>query len=773
MAGIDAQRQGGNGGHAPWATLVALLALAAFIHWMYAPPAPLPATAPAGAFSAQRAAATLKELAGDDIPHPLASAADEQLRARLVERLRALGLPVELQRGWACDDVLACGWVVNIVARVEGTQPASDAVLLAVHYDSVPAGPGAGDDGIGVASVLEIARALKQAPPQRHPIVILVDEGEETGLLGARLFMASHPAARTIRAAVNLDARGDSGPSLMFETGAATDWSMRLFAHAMARPTSNSLYYFVYKLLPNDTDFTVFKAAGYEGLNFAVIGDVERYHTPHDDFAHLDLASLQHQGQNALAAVRALAATELTHPPIRGAVFFDVLGRTMVRWPSSWSVPIGLGFALALGAVLWTVQRRGLAPVRELPRAFVAWFAALLGLTGVAVLLLSLARAAGAVPAAAAYSWAAWPFGMHAASLALAALAPACAERLCRGRAGPWSLWFAHTFVLGALAVLCCLMIPEPSFMFLLPALAYVLAAWPASRRASAAAVPAAAINVPVLVTTLVFVPILMLLYPALGADAWVALAAVGALGLLGLAPLLRQAAERERRAWIWGGAVIVLAGFAYTLSRPTYSVSMPQRTLAWYVLDADSGHARWLLQPDSKRSPPQLALADGPQPPTVDLPSGPIDRLYVSAAPVLDYAPPEMEVLGTTTAAGGRVHRLRLRSPRGAPEIELAVPGGRALGATLIDADGHRLPVVPWRAGDETSWLQFVGAPPEGVIVELETRGAADATVTLLDRSYGLPAAGRNLRPAGASLTTASQDGDLTIVKRAYHVGT
>src|SRR4029077_6914987 len=113
-------------------------------------------------------------------------------------------------------------------------------------------------------------------------IVLLIDEGEEAGLLGARLFVEEFPAAHAIRAVVNLDARGDSGASLMFETGAATDWSMRLFAHAVSRPTSNSLYYFIYKLLPNDTDFTVFKAAGYEGLNFALIGDVERYHTPQD-----------------------------------------------------------------------------------------------------------------------------------------------------------------------------------------------------------------------------------------------------------------------------------------------------------------------------------------------------------------------------------------------------------------------------------------------------------------------------------------------------------
>jgi len=548
MAGIDTQQPGGNGGQAPWATLVALLALAAFSHWMYAPPAPLPATAPASAFSAQRAAAELKDLIGDNIPHPLASAADERVRERLVARLRALGLPVELQRGWSCDDVLACGWVVNIVARVEGAEPAGDAVLLATHYDSVPAGPGAGDDGVGVAAVLEIARALRQAPPPRHPIVILIDEGEETGLLGARLFVAGHPAARSIRAAVNLDARGDSGPSLMFETGAATDWSMRLFAHAMARPASNSLYYFIYKLLPNDTDFTVFKAAGYEGMNFALIGDVERYHTPQDDIAHLDLASLQHQGQNALAAVRALAGAELTHPVVRGAVFFDVLGRTLVRWPASWSVPIGIVFALALGALLWIVQRRGLAPARELPRAFAAWFAAWLGLTGVAAVLLALVRAAGAVPPAAAYSWAAYPIGMHAACVALALLAPACAERLCRGRAGPWSLWFAHAFVLGALAILCCLLFPELSFVFLLPALAYVLAAWPVARRASAAAVPAAVISVPVLVTTFVLAPILLLLYPGLGADAWPVLTALAALGLLGFAPLLRQAEARVEK---------------------------------------------------------------------------------------------------------------------------------------------------------------------------------------------------------------------------------
>ena len=67
----------------------------------------------------------------------------------------------------------------------------------------VAAGPGVSDDGAGVAAVLEIARALKSLPRTRHSIVILIDDGEEAGLLGARAFVDSHPWAKDIAAAIN------------------------------------------------------------------------------------------------------------------------------------------------------------------------------------------------------------------------------------------------------------------------------------------------------------------------------------------------------------------------------------------------------------------------------------------------------------------------------------------------------------------------------------------------------------------------------------------
>ncbi len=446
-----------SGGHALWAILIVVLAFAGIAHWLDDPPAPLALDAPAVSFSAQRAAAELRTLLAEGVPHPLASNADAQVRTRILARLAALGIPAELQSGWVCDQSFACGLAVNIVARLDGSEPASGAVLLAAHYDSVPAGPGAGDDGVGVASILEIARILKQQPAARHPVILLIDEGEETGLLGAKLFVDSHPQARTVKAVVNLEARGDSGPSLMFETGAATDFSMRLFASAVARPKSNSLYYFIYKLLPNDTDFTVFKAAGYEGFNFALIGNVERYHTPQDNLANLDLGSLQHQGQNALQAVQALANADLSHPSAAGAVFFDLFGRVLLHWPASWAPWIGIVLIAALVAALWPLRRRAGASAQEIVYSLAALLIGWAGTVLAAAVLVMLVRASGAVPPAEAYGWAAHPLGMHIACVALALLAPLAAVRLFARRTSAWGLWLANVKLQAALALLCSL----------------------------------------------------------------------------------------------------------------------------------------------------------------------------------------------------------------------------------------------------------------------------------------------------------------------------
>ncbi len=775
MSQVESHSTNVRGWPALWLTLLALLLLAAYTHRADQPPPPRPLDAPADVFSAQRAAGVLKELLGDGLPHPLASANDARIRSQIVGHLNALGIATELQEGWVCDVSLACGRVVNIIGRIEGTEPAGPKVLLAAHYDSVPAGPGAGDDGVGVASVLEIARVLKQQSARRHPIILLIDEGEEAGLLGARLFVAEHPEARRIKAAVNLDARGDSGPSLMFETGSATHWAIRMFAAAAERPMSNSLYYFIYKLLPNDTDFTVFKDAGYEGTNFALIGNVERYHTPQDRFENLDRASLQHQGQNALSMVQALAATDLSALPAASAVFFDVFSRSLWHWPVSWSVWLALLLTTALAYALWIVKRQRAVSAQAIAYALAALMVGWAGAVLACSVLLTVLRALNAVPPAVAYSWAAFPAGMHAAAVALAFLAPAWALKIFSRRTSPWGLWLAFVTLQATLALVCAIKFPELSYVFFAPALAGLLAALLALRAGAGAAgralVPTITAALPVFGAAFTFIPILLLLYPGLGADAWPVITALAGLAALGLAPLLAETSMQSRRAFVWASALTVILGWGISLLLPEYSTRMPQRTLLWYLLDGDAGKAAWLLQPDSKRLPPQFALHAATQPQRATLPAGTIAGPMFASAPRLDYPAPELQVLGVEHQGSSVLYRVHVRSARNAEEIELVVPEDRAIAITLdLDAE-HRVPTHPWRSADGSRWLQLIGVGPEGIDLTLEAPGSAELGLTLLDRSYGVPHGAPARQAAGKILTTASQDGDLTIVYRTIRL--
>ena len=150
------------------------------------PPAPKSAKAPESEFSAGRARAVLDKLVGDGVPHPTGSAANDAVRARIIEEFSSLGYAPEVQTGFACDGYSTCATVNNVVARLDGAEP-GQSVLLAAHYDSVHAGPGASDDGVGAATVLECARALKTVPALRHSVIFLIDDGEEAGLIGAQI----------------------------------------------------------------------------------------------------------------------------------------------------------------------------------------------------------------------------------------------------------------------------------------------------------------------------------------------------------------------------------------------------------------------------------------------------------------------------------------------------------------------------------------------------------------------------------------------------------
>lgn len=304
---------------------------------------PKPADSPATAFSAKRAFAHVEKMAAT--PHPLGSAANDSVRHYLLTQLRDLGLQPTVQQGVGVSKSFRqglAGYAKNIFAKINGRDP-QKTILLMAHYDSVPTGPGAADDASSVAAILEAIRAIKsQDKPLKNNVWILFTDGEERGLLGAELFADQFAERDNIDLVLNFEARGSSGPSMMFETSSPNGGLIPHFAKATPDPVANSLMYTVYKMLPNDTDMSVTKRAGLQGINFAFAGQLLNYHTMQDAPENLSLASLQHQGSNLLYNISHFGNTNFDPSSNSEYVYFNNATGGITYYPAGWSFPLAL-----------------------------------------------------------------------------------------------------------------------------------------------------------------------------------------------------------------------------------------------------------------------------------------------------------------------------------------------------------------------------------------------------------------------------------------------
>jgi hypothetical protein len=518
--------------------LVAMVLTFVLVRARVAPPEARGVDAPLGEVSGERAARTLERLLGDNQPHPVGSAANHALRGRLVAELRLLGVDPQVHVGRGCNEPGNCATVENVVVRIppQGDDAAARsstdqrAILLLAHYDSVAAGPGAGDDGAAVVALLEVARVLHDAPPKRNPILIVWDDGEEAGLLGAKAFLASDPLAREVAVVLNFEARGTSGPSLMFETSEDDAWLVEIFARVAPRPVTGSLFPAVYELLPNSTDFRLFKRARTPGMNFAFIGDAQRYHQPEDDLEHLDRGSIQHHADNAFAMARALGDEELA--PRKGrAVFFDVLGLAVVHWPATWALPIAVLGAMALALALAFARAK-------IGRSFRAAFAALMlpqGAAAVVLIASFLARVSGLHGG----QWVATPAPYLLLAWAVPILLLVLFVRHLRKRTDRFTAWAAVHVTLSIAGIAVAHLLPGGSYLFVAPAavaavLAVVVSAAPEGLLPATLSI---AVIVSAVVAALLWFPVALMLSAALGLYALPGVAAIVGLVLATFLP--------------------------------------------------------------------------------------------------------------------------------------------------------------------------------------------------------------------------------------------
>ena len=375
-------------------SLAGLLVIELLVCWLYRGPRPIPDEPPdeqmplySQDFSAERAVSVHEELFPPK-PHPAGSVENLLVRDRLVELLRQRHWEVEVQTAIVESDAKVV--LHNVLARLSPMDFWKDRrpLVLATHYDSCRTGPGAGDAGGCVAAVIEAARALLSTdtsfgPGFQRPIYLLFTDGEELGLLGAQQFVKRHPLSARKPIVLNFDARGTSGPVVMYETHAGNRAAIEAWSNELARPRiTGSLFTAVYRTMPVGSDFTVFQQAGWQGFNFAIIDGAHRYHQPDDTLANLDRRSLQHFGEHALNVARRIATTDAELPQTPDdAAFFDVLGLFVVHYPLSWCLPLSIA-----AFVLVSLANRKSLLVRDGHRALLR-----VGIAGVAVAVTSAA----------------------------------------------------------------------------------------------------------------------------------------------------------------------------------------------------------------------------------------------------------------------------------------------------------------------------------------------------------------------------------------------
>jgi hypothetical protein len=745
-----------------WLPLLGLALLAGLAVWLVRPPRPVPATAPATEFSAFRAQRDVAAVASQ--AHPLGSAANAEVRDYLLSRCRELGLAPTVQDLTLLatqPGQLTAARVQNVVARLPGQHPGGPAVLVLAHYDSQPHAPGAGDDGAGVAAMLETLRALRAGPPLANDVIWLFTDGEEAGLLGARAYVADTARLRReVGVALNFEGRGNAGPSLTFEVSPQNGWVMREYARAAPYPIASSLFYEAYRHLPNNTDFTPLRQAGITGLNFAFVDGYPYYHSPADTPAHLDLGSLQHHGSYMLSLVRHFGSIPLTHTKAPDETFFNPLGTWLVHYPAAWNLWLT---HLTISLVVLTLV---LAYVRGQLSAGSLLGGALGWLGGVALLLLAgwglLTLVARVYPHysafydRASYNAQAYQGALQALGLALFAAYYGWLSRFVR----PGSLLGGVLLVLALVLGVLQWQTPSAAFLLAWPLLAATLAwglrlrkaADPTRQPASGLADWLAALPAVLLLAPTIY---LLLIIFGLGVLALLALLLLAVLlGLLlpVLLPVLRPVVGPSRLAtsWLLPGLALAEVLMALLMGHITRqpTAAQPQQTQLYYALDAAHGQAYWLSLAERPDAWTRQVFT---QPQYTSLPAlypQSTRPILHQAAQVLPLVPPTIVVLSDSQATGHR--RLRLRLLPGRPDVNsLSVSLDGATPVLRLRVADQPVPAASLQPAAGAVGFTFFAPAAQGEEFDLEMGATTPLRLAVTTRSLGLPASLQPLLPA------------------------
>ena len=377
-----------------YAPIISILIIVSVIYWSFADMLPSYSEnkkVTETEFSINNALKHLKEIS--KTTHYTGSEDHIKVQNYIVNELKKLGLHPEIQQQVAINNKWrAATNSANIIATIKGSEGGKSLVLLS-HYDSNPhSSLGASDAGSGVVTILESVRAfLAKNKIPKNDIHIVITDAEELGLLGAKAFVDKHPLAKNIGLVLNFEARGSGGPSYMLmETNGKNSKLLTEFIKANPNyPAANSLMYSIYKMLPNDTDLTVFRENGnINGFNFAFIGDHFDYHTAQDSYERLDRETLLHQADYLMTTLNYFANSDLSNlESTKDHIYTNFPFTTLLHYPFSWILPLLIIAVLMLIGILFFGIALNKITIKGLLKGFTPFTISLVICVGISILL--------------------------------------------------------------------------------------------------------------------------------------------------------------------------------------------------------------------------------------------------------------------------------------------------------------------------------------------------------------------------------------------------
>jgi hypothetical protein len=750
----------------------------AYSLYLVSPPDAKGQDTPKSEFSAERAFTHVKEMCR--LPHFMGTAEHQRVREYIVNETKKLGLITDIQATTAVRTYgrrLKAARVHNIIATLKGTHN-TKAILIAGHYDSQANTPGAADAGAAIAAMLETARALKDSPALKNDIVFLFTDGEEIGMMGAEAFVSDHSLMKNIGVIFNLEARGNKGTSLTFEVSNENGWVMKEYARAMPYPFAASLMYEVYKRMPNNTDFTIFKNAGLAGFNAAFVEGYVNYHSMTDTPENLDPRSLQHHGSYIINFARHFGRLTIDKTNKADLVFFNPIGSWLVLYPGWLQLPFLLVMVLLYLFYLFLGIKQKQITVKGLIGGFFLYLT-IFGLLCIVYWLVQSGIRTLYPHYSRYYSYNFYNIDFYFYMMVglVVGLFSTFYFLLFRKlktvnlQAGAITLFII-------LAIFLFLVMPTAAYVMIYPLIFLLLAGVfthvfklsEAEKYRRYALLQLLA----VLPAIALFAPLVKMMFTAFSLE--IGVVSVGLLLiLLGfLIPQFKAAFNLSKYALPGLALLVAIVAFIGAHLTSTPSPTRPLQTSLIYCLDADTQKAMWISENKQTDDWNQWFFKQSRIATITEI--YPEDkRLYlVNDAPQATLLPPVLNLIEDRVDNNKRQLHFKLFSSRQAQIMTLLFPGDA--GIAYMEIDGKPIQTVePGIHPDKKTGgytLYYYGIPPEGIDIFMRCKPGVNISLEVVESKLGLPVIpGCDYPPLPAHIIPGVGASHLTLVKKTFQL--